>query len=80
METSTSMLTTAPPTPQKTVISIDTLVNTALNISDDKDKNNYTNSWDVMRLYNKIGNFAVNSTMPFYDVGLLEVFSEEEEE
>ena len=33
-----------------------------------------------MRLYNKIGNFAVNSTMPLYDVDLLEVFSEEEKE
>ena len=28
----------------------------------------------------KIGDFALNSTIPFDDVALLEVFSEEEEE
>ena len=57
-----------------------TLVNTALNIEDDEDEHKYTNGWDMMRLDDKIGDFAVNSTMPFNDVALLEVFSEEEEE
>ena len=33
-----------------------------------------------MRLDDKIGDFAVNSTIPFDDVALLEVFIEEEEE
>ena len=33
-----------------------------------------------MRLDEKIGVFVVNSIMPFYDVSLLEVFSEEEED
>ena len=34
----------------------------------------------MMCLDEKFGNFAVNSTMPFDDAALLEVFSEEEEE
>ena len=34
----------------------------------------------MMRLDDKIGNFTVNSTIPFDDMDLLEVFSEEEEE
>ena len=34
----------------------------------------------MMRLDKKIGHFTVNSTIPFDDVALLEVFSEEEEE
>ena len=34
----------------------------------------------MMCLDDKIGNFAVNSTMPFNDAAILEVFSEEEEE
>ena len=33
----------------------------------------------MMRVDDKIGNYAVNSTMTFDDVALLEVFSEEEE-
>ena len=33
-----------------------------------------------MRLDDKIGNFAVNSTIPFDDLSLLEIFSKEEEE
>ena len=53
-----------------------TLFNTALNIEYDEDNHNYTNGWDMMRLNEKIGNFAVNSTIPFNDVDLLEVFSE----
>ena len=61
-----------------TAIPIDTLVNTALNIEDDEDEHKYTNGWYMMRLDDKIDNFAVNSTMPFVDVDLLEVFSEEE--
>ena len=60
-------------------MSIDTLVNTALNIEDDEDNHKYTNGWDMMRLDDKISNFAVNSTIPFDDVALLGVFSEEEE-
>ena len=59
-----------------TSIPIETLVNTALNIEYDGDEHKYTNIWDVMRLDDKIGDFAVNSTMPFDDVDLLEVFSE----
>ena len=34
----------------------------------------------MMRLDDNIGDFVVNSTMPFDDVAVLEVFSEEEEE
>ena len=34
----------------------------------------------MIRLDDKIGNFTVNSTIPFDYVDLLEVFSEEEEE
>ena len=34
----------------------------------------------MMRLDDKIGDFAVNSTTTFDDVALLEIFSEEEEE
>ena len=34
----------------------------------------------MMRLDDKICDFAVNSTIPFDHVALLEVFSEEEEE
>ena len=34
----------------------------------------------MMRLDDKIGNFAVNSTLTLYDVALLEVFSKEEED
>ena len=34
----------------------------------------------MMHLDDKIGDFTVSSTMPFDDVALLEVFSEEEEE
>ena len=63
-----------------TSIPIDTLVNTALNIEDDKDEHKYTNGWDKMRLDDKIGKFAVNPTIHFDDVALLEVFSEEYEE
>ena len=63
-----------------TDIPINTIVNTALNIEDDEDEHKYTNGWDMIRLDYKIGNFVVNSTMPFDDVTLLEVFSEEEEE
>ena len=61
-----------------TTIPIDTLVNTSLNIEDDEDEHKYTNGWYMMRLDDKIDNFAVNSTRPFVDVDLLEVFSEEE--
>ena len=63
-----------------TAIPINTLVKTALNIEYDEDEHKYTNSWDMMRLDEKIGDFAVNSTMPFDDVAILEVFIEEEEE
>ena len=63
-----------------TSIPIDTLVNTALNIEDDEDEHKYTNGWDMMRLDDKIGDFAVNSTTTFDDVALLEIFSEEKEE
>ena len=59
-----------------TAILIDTLVNTALNIEDDEDKHKYTNGWNMMRLDDKISNFAVNSTIPFYYVALLEIFIE----
>ena len=59
-----------------TYIPIDTLVNTDLNIEDEEEELKYTNGWDMMRLDDKIGDFAVNSTMPFDDVDLLEVFSE----
>ena len=34
----------------------------------------------MIRLDDNISNFSVNLTMPFDDVALLEVFSEEEEE
>ena len=34
----------------------------------------------MMRLDEKIGDFAVNLTMPFDDVALIEVFSEDREE
>ena len=34
----------------------------------------------MMRLDDKTGDFAVNSTIAFDDVALIEVFSEEEEE
>ena len=61
-----------------TDIPIDTLVNAALNIEDDEDDHKYTNGWDMMRLDEKIGDFAVNSTMPLDDAALLEVSSEEE--
>ena len=37
-------------------------------------------STDMMRLDEKIGDFAVNSTIVFGDVSLIEVFSEEYEE
>ena len=57
-------------------MSIDTLVNTALNIEDDEDNHKYTNGWDMLRLDDKIGNFAVNSTISFDDLSLLEFFSE----
>ena len=58
-----------------TAIPIDTLVNTALNIEDDEDEHKYTSGLDMMRLDEKIGDFEVNSTMPFDDLALLEVFS-----
>ena len=61
-------------------IKMDTLVNTALNTEDDEDEHKHTNGWDMMRLDDKIGNFAVNSTIPFGDLALLELFIEEEEE
>ena len=63
-----------------TFIPIDTFVDTALNIEGDEDEHRYTNVWDMMRLDDKIGNFAVNSTIPFGDLALLELFIEEEEE
>ena len=72
------MMTKAPPTSQKKSIPIGALVNTALNIEDDEDENKYTSGWDMMRLDEKIGDFAVNSTMTFDDMDLLEIFSEEE--
>ena len=62
----------------ETAIPIYTLVNTALNIVDGEDEHKYNNGWYIMRLDDKIGDFAVNSTMPFDDVALLEVFIEEE--
>ena len=34
----------------------------------------------MMRLDDKIGDFAINSAIPFGDVALLEIFSEEEED
>ena len=34
----------------------------------------------MMRLDDKIGNFAVNSTITFYGVALLDIFSKEEGE
>ena len=63
-----------------TIIEIDTHVNTALNIEDDEDEHKYTSGWDMLRLDEKISDVAVNSNIPFDDVALLEVFSEEEEE
>ena len=62
-----------------TSIKIDTLVNNALNIEDGENEQKYTNGWDMMRLDEQIGDFPVISTMPFDDVALLEVFTEEEE-
>ena len=43
-----------------TDIPIYTLFNTVLNIEDYEDKHKYTNSWYMMRLEDKIGDFAVN--------------------
>ena len=37
-----------------------------------------SNGWDMIRLDEKMGDFAVNSIMSFDDVELLELFSEEE--
>ena len=65
---------------QATDIPIDTLVNTDLNIEDDEDYHKYTNGWDMIRLDEKIGDFTVNSTIPFDDVALHEVFSDKEKE
>ena len=59
---------------------MDTILNNALNIEDYEDEEKYTNGWDMMRLDDKIDNFAVNSTIHFDDVSLLEVFSQEEDE
>ena len=50
-----------PPTrAPSTAIPIDTIVNTTLIIEDDEDEHKYTNVWDMMRPYEKIGDFAVN--------------------
>ena len=37
-----------------TIIEIDTLVNTALNIEDDEDEHKYTSGWDMLRLDEKL--------------------------
>ena len=39
---------------------IDTLFNTALNIEDDEEEHKYTNDWNIMRLDDKICDFAAN--------------------
>ena len=59
---------------------IDTLINTVLNIEDDKNKHKYTNVWGMILLDENTGDFVVNSIMPFDDVDLLEVFIEDEKE
>ena len=80
METSTIDAYYRPTNDPVTAIPIDTFVNTALNIEDDEDERKYTSGWDMMRLDEKTVDFAVNSTIPFDAVDLLEVFSGEEEE
>ena len=50
-----------PPTSApSTSIPIDTIVNNTLIIEDDDDEHKYTNFWDMMRPYEKIGDFRVN--------------------
>ena len=61
---------------QAIAIPIDNLFVTALNIEGYEDTHKYTNDWHMLHLDDKIGNFAVNSTINFDDVDLLEVFIE----
>ena len=49
-------------------------------MEDYEDKHKYINYWDMMRLDEKIGNFMVNSTMPFKYVDRFDIFIEEAEE
>ena len=63
-----------------TSIPIDTIFNPDFNVEDDEDDHKYTNGWYMMRLDEKMGNFVVNSNIPFDDVARLEVFIEDEEE
>ena len=57
---------------------IPTPVNTSHKIEVDEGEHKYTNGWYMMCLDEKIGNFAVNSTITFNVVDLIGVFSEED--